>query len=157
MRSNTWTITKFVLQLILWHFMIYRSYKWSFVKEIPVSFLNLDFWGNVVNEFLYAFIWSCKCNFGKEIPVSFINLDFWGKVVNEFLCSSFSLVIIFFLLVYDYMIYYQIQTCSSIETCMFFGPLLMQDLQPIDRFVVEEYLLDVLLFFNGWFVIFPYL
>ena len=28
----------------------------------------------------------------------------------------------------------------------------MQDVQPIDRFVVEEYLLDVLLFFNGWFV-----
>lgn len=27
-----------------------------------------------------------------------------------------------------------------------------QDLQPIDRFVVEEYLLDVLLFLNGWFV-----
>lgn len=29
---------------------------------------------------------------------------------------------------------------------------LQQDLQPIDRFVVEEYLLDVLLFLNGWLV-----
>ncbi|KAK6923691.1 MIF4G-like, type 3, partial [Dillenia turbinata] len=27
----------------------------------------------------------------------------------------------------------------------------IEDLQPIDRFVVEEYLLDVLLFLNGWF------
>ncbi|KAI4348377.1 hypothetical protein L6164_009108 [Bauhinia variegata] len=30
-----------------------------------------------------------------------------------------------------------------------FPPSKIQDLQPIDRFVVEEYLLDVLLFFNG--------
>lgn len=28
----------------------------------------------------------------------------------------------------------------------------LQDLQPIDRFVVEEYLLDVLFFLNGWLV-----
>ncbi|CAI0450222.1 unnamed protein product [Linum tenue] len=27
-----------------------------------------------------------------------------------------------------------------------------EDMQPIDRFIVEEYLLDVLLFLNGWFV-----
>ncbi|RVW54226.1 Nuclear cap-binding protein subunit 1 [Vitis vinifera] len=30
-----------------------------------------------------------------------------------------------------------------------FSFLLMQDLQPIDRFIAEEYLLDVLFFFNG--------
>lgn len=29
-------------------------------------------------------------------------------------------------------------------------------MQPIDRFVVEEYLLDVLLYLNGWFVNFIY-
>ncbi|XP_042380478.1 nuclear cap-binding protein subunit 1-like [Zingiber officinale] len=28
-----------------------------------------------------------------------------------------------------------------------------EHIQPIDRFIVEEYLLDVLLFFNGWWVI----
>ncbi|KAF7801835.1 nuclear cap-binding protein subunit 1 [Senna tora] len=31
-----------------------------------------------------------------------------------------------------------------------FPPNKTEDLQPIDRFVVEEYLLDVLQFFNGW-------
>jgi hypothetical protein len=28
----------------------------------------------------------------------------------------------------------------------------MEDVQPIDRFVVEEYLLDVLFYLNGWCV-----
>ncbi|XP_024021053.1 nuclear cap-binding protein subunit 1-like, partial [Morus notabilis] len=33
-----------------------------------------------------------------------------------------------------------------------FPPSKSEDIQPIDRFVMEEYLLDVLYFFNGWFV-----
>ncbi|KAI3967263.1 hypothetical protein MKW92_027666 [Papaver armeniacum] len=48
-------------------------------------------------------------------------------------------------------------TLSGITFLMLFcfchssPPIGQQDLQPIDRFIVEEYLLDVLLFFNGWF------
>lgn len=34
------------------------------------------------------------------------------------------------------------------------GIIYSQDVQPIDRFVVEEYLLDVLLYLNGWYVFF---
>lgn len=34
------------------------------------------------------------------------------------------------------------------------GNIYSQDVQLIDRFVVEEYLLDVLLYLNGWYVIF---
>lgn len=42
---------------------------------------------------------------------------------------------------------------SLLARCHYFLlPTGWQDLQPIDRFVVEEYLLDVLLFLNGWFV-----